>query len=76
MALANPNAIINERIAVFDDKPNSISANCGIIERSNPTIPPTKALTNTNKENCCQFSLSPNCIKFSFIELIYAWHKK
>ena len=60
MAFVMPKATIKESMADFEDKPNSVSANCGIIERSKPTIPPTKAFTMTNKPNCCQFSLSPN----------------
>ena len=30
------------------------------MERSRPTMPPTKAVTATSSANCCQFCLRPN----------------
>ncbi|WP_409012520.1 hypothetical protein [Arcicella rosea] len=68
MALLKPKAVMKESIATFDTIPNSCSANWGMIERSKPTMPPTKALTITKSVNCCQFSLRPN---FASIMLIF-----
>jgi hypothetical protein len=58
---------MKDKIAVFEATPNSSSANCGMIVRSMPIIPPTNALTITKMVNCFQFALSPS-FKFSFIE--------
>lgn len=54
-------------MAVLDATPNSISANFGKIVRSNPTIPPTNALTITKIVNWIQFSLSPSLMFFDIV---------
>ena len=43
------------------DKEKTVLPNSGKIDRSIPTIAPTKALTNTNNRNWVLFSFSP-CI--------------
>ena len=50
-ALTNPNPTMKERMTLLETSPNSRSAISGRIARSNPTIPPTKALTRTRSEN-------------------------
>ena len=66
MALVIPNAVIKDRIAVLDDTPNVTLANSGKMDRSIPTIPPTKAFTMIRMVNCFQFSLSPKVVVVNF----------
>lgn len=44
-------AIINVRMAIFEEIPKSCSASWDKTILSNPIIPPTKALITTNSEN-------------------------
>ena len=44
--------MMNESTAVLAAMANSFSAICGSMERSNPTIPPTKPLMITSRANC------------------------
>ena len=53
---------IAQKMALLATKPNFSSANCGKIDLSKPTIPPTNMLRITSKENCFQFSFNPNLI--------------
>src|SRR5829696_1618712 len=58
-ALTTPKETMKESAIVREARPNSCSASSGTIVRSNPTIPPTKALIRTRSVNCCQFSSRP-----------------
>src|SRR5687767_13332094 len=58
-ALTTPKETMKESAIVREARPNSCSASNGTIVRSNPTIPPTKALISTRRLNCCQFSMRP-----------------
>ena len=44
-----PKTTMKERMAVLAAIPKSASAICGMMVRSRPIIPPTKAFTITNK---------------------------
>jgi hypothetical protein len=46
-------------MADADSIPKWEEANSGMMVRSSPIIPPTKALINTSSENCFQFSRNP-----------------
>ena len=70
MALVIPNAMINVKMAVFEEIPKSCSASCGHTVCSNPIIPPTKALITTKSENYRQFSLRPNCKLSIYINIL------
>src|SRR5215211_1424728 len=61
-ALTTPKETMKESAIVREARPNSCSASSGTTVRSNPTIPPTKALIRTRSVNCCQFSRSPSRI--------------
>src|SRR5215218_5863079 len=58
-ALTTPKETMKESAIVREARPNSCSASSGTIVRSNPTMPPTKALISTRRLNCCQFSRRP-----------------
>src|SRR5829696_1412841 len=58
-ALTTPKETMKESAMVRDARPNSCSASSGTMVRSNPTMPPTKALISTRRLNCCQFSSRP-----------------
>ena len=47
---------------VVDAILNSSEPISGTTVRSNPTMPPTKALIRISSENCCQFSRRPSRI--------------
>jgi hypothetical protein len=51
IALVSPKAIRKESAAVAEATPNSSSARIESTDRSTPTMVPTKALTNTSREN-------------------------
>ena len=57
--LARPKATMNESTAALDVRPNSSSPIRGRVERSSPTIAPTKALTATSSENCGEVLAQP-----------------
>src|SRR5215208_2199130 len=59
-AFARPNATMNESTAALDPSPKSCSPISGRVERSRPTIAPTKALIATSSENCAKFWRSPS----------------
>src|SRR3954471_244850 len=59
-ALARPNATMKERTAALEATPNSSRPMIGSVERSRPTIAPTKALIATSSENCARFSRNPS----------------
>ena len=59
-ALTTPKETMNEKMAVLRTSPNSWEPTSGTTVRSSPTIPPTKALTSTSKENCPRFSRNPS----------------
>src|SRR3989339_1046446 len=58
-ALTNPNPTMKDRMTLLETSPNSCSAIRGRMARSRPTIPPTKALTRTRRENWARFSRKP-----------------
>src|SRR5215211_3719211 len=58
--LASPNATMKLRTAALDASPKSTSPIKGRVERSRPTIAPTKALTATSRQNWGRFSRSPS----------------
>jgi hypothetical protein len=58
-AFVVPNAIINESKTVVPSIPNASFPKAGSIDLSSPIILPTKALINTNNQNCFTFSLIP-----------------
>ena len=51
---------MNDRTAALELRPKSARPISGSVERSSPTIAPTKALTATSSENCARFSRSPS----------------
>ncbi len=59
-ALTTPKAMMKENTTTSEPMPNSPVPMSGTTVRSRPTIPPTKALTKTKSENCCQFSRRPS----------------
>ena len=61
-ALAKPKAMMNDRTAALEVSPKSSRAMSGSVERSSPTIAPTKTLTATSSRNCARFSRSPSRI--------------
>jgi hypothetical protein len=58
-AFVTPKLMINEATTVVDVILNSSDPISGTTVRSSPTMPPTKALTNTSSENWGRFSRSP-----------------
>ena len=59
-ALARPKATMNARTAALEVRAKSSRPTSGRVERSSPTMAPTKALTATSRENCARFSRSPS----------------
>src|SRR5215208_4415991 len=59
-AFARPKATMNDSTAALDPSPKSCSPISGRVERSRPTIAPTKALIATSSENCAKFWRSPS----------------
>src|SRR5688572_20614452 len=59
-AFAAPNATMKESTAALDVRSKSSSPTSGSVERSSPTIAPTKALRTTSSANCGVFSRSPS----------------
>src|SRR5215217_1941190 len=59
-ALTTPKETMNEKMAVLRTSPNSCEPMSGTTVRSRPTIPPTKALISTSKENWPAFSRNPS----------------
>jgi hypothetical protein len=51
---------MKDTAAVFEAMPNSSCASTGRIERSRPTMPPTKAFVATSSANWRQFGPSPS----------------
>src|SRR5262245_44489660 len=58
-ALVRPKVAMNDTATVAEVMPKSASASAGRIERSRPTMPPTKALIATSSVNCDQFAPRP-----------------
>src|ERR687887_152785 len=58
-ALLSPNATMNERTAALEESPNSSLPTNGSVDRSRPTIAPTKALIATSNANWAAFSRRP-----------------
>jgi hypothetical protein len=69
-ALTRPKLTMKERIALLEAMPNSRSAMRGSTVRSNPTMPPTNALTTTSSENCPRFCVRPKTIELCFSTLV------
>ncbi len=61
--------MIKLKIAVLASSPNTLFPNPGNTALSNPIMAPTKALTSTKSENCCQFSFKP-AFKFPICEIL------
>jgi hypothetical protein len=59
-ALVRPKLTMNDRMALFEASEKSCSARTGKMERSSPTMPPTKALTTTSSVNCRQLARNPS----------------
>ena len=66
-ALAVPKATMNDSTAAFETRSKSSEPISGSVERSRPTITPTKALTATSSENWAAFSRSPSSTRRAFI---------
>ena len=64
-ALASPKATMNDSTAALEARPKSVWPISGRVERSRPTIAPTKALSATSSENCARFSRSPSSTRRS-----------
>src|SRR5215216_3129804 len=58
--LASPKATMNERTAALEPTPKSSLPISGSVERSSPTIAPTKALMATSRLNWAAFSRRPS----------------
>jgi hypothetical protein len=59
-ALTTPKLTMNETTIVVEAIRNYWEPISGTTVRSSPTMPPTRALTSTNSENCPQFSRKPS----------------
>ncbi len=64
--LASPKATMKERTATVEPTPNCSEPISGRVERSRPTIAPTRALTATRRVNWAAFSPSPSSTRRSF----------
>src|SRR5262245_37229461 len=49
-------------MTVLRRRPNSSAPRSGTTVRSNPTMPPTKALTTISRANWRQFACKPSCM--------------
>src|SRR5690348_1304741 len=69
-ALTTPKLTMKETTIVVEAILNSCAPMSGTTVRSNPTMPPTKALISTRSENCRQFSRRPSRISDDVAEVM------